>query len=463
MPERLFCTVITKSYLAYARTLAETLNEHHPESKLYVLIVDLIDDYFQPEAESFEVIRLEELPDQKTIEQMCFYYTPMELCCALRGALHEYIIERTSADSWIFLDCDILVCSSLEPLFEALSETSILLTPHCSVPLPIEDAEQELSILTHGLVNAGFLGLRRTEQTRKFLAWWKERLIYYSFVDPPLGDPRGLSGDQLWLNFVLLYFLDFKFVRHPGANIGHWNFYERKFDYDSLGRVVVNQHPVLFLHFSGWDINNPEYVSKHSPLYPEKATSSWTELAKLYREKLLKNGYEETQQFPYTFATFSDRTPITQAIRRGYYDELKQGIAVTGSPFDQPEYFLSKRYSLNSTHFLQEEVRIAYEQVIQLQQENHQIYLALEQTQTTLHQQQTTLEQKEVALQQLHATLAQTQAVLAEVQQNAEIERIQSQQIIEAMENSIFWKMRNVWWKIKRKLSQAEVKSLEKE
>ncbi|GAP96400.1 hypothetical protein [Leptolyngbya sp. NIES-2104] len=449
MPERIFCTIVTKNYLAYARTLAETLKEHHSESKLFVLLADRIEDYFEPELELFEVIRLEELPDQKAIEQMCFYYTPLELCCALRGLLHEYIIEHTTAENWVFLDCDIMVCHSLETLFETLSETSILLTPHSSVPLDVKDVDHELSILMHGLSNAGFLGLRRTEQTREFLNWWKDRLTYYSFLDSAIGDPRGLSLDQRWLNLVLLYFPDFKFVKHPGANIGHWNFYERKFERNAAGEIVVNQHPVLFLHFSGWDINNPEYVSKHSPLYREKDQSPWTELAKLYREKLLKNGYEETRQFPYTFATFSDRTPITQAMRRGYYEELKQGTAVAGSPFEQPEYFHSRKYSIHSTQFLQEEVQTAYQHLIHLQQDYHQLSLAFEQTQTTLEQ--------------TKVKLKDTQTVLLETQQNADTEQIRLRQIIEEMEKSIFWKMRTAWWKIKRRFGQADMNVLRKE
>ncbi|MBE9013361.1 hypothetical protein IQ250_24520, partial [Pseudanabaenaceae cyanobacterium LEGE 13415] len=455
-PERIFCTVVTKNYVADARTLAETLKEHHPESQLYVLFVDRIEGCFQPETEPFKVIRLEDLPDQQTIEQMCFYYTPLELCCALRGVLHEYMLEHTTAESWIFLDCDIMVCSSLEVLFEELAETSILFTPHSTVPVSIEHAEHEMNFLRHGLSNAGFLGLRRTPHCLNFIAWWKQRLTNYCFLDYAVGNPRGLGLDQLWLNLALLYFPDYKFVKHPGANIGHWNFHERKFEFDENGAIVVNGQPVLFLHFSGWDINQPEYISKYSPIHKEKITSPWVEFAKLYREKLLKNGYEETRQFPYTFATFRDRTPITQAMRRGYYDELKQGIAVTGSPFGQPEYFRSKKYSLNPTDALQEEIRIAYEQVIQLQQERHQLYVTLEQTQTVLQHQQTALEQQEAAL-------AQTQTVLAEVQQRADVEQLRSRQTIEAMENSIFWKMRNAWWKIKRKFGQAEVKSLEKE
>jgi hypothetical protein len=439
MIERVVGTVITKNYLAYARTLAETLIEHNPEAKLYVLLADRLENYFQPENEPFELIHLEDLPDQEAIKQMCFYYTPLELCCALRGLLHEYIIEHTSAESWIFLDCDIMVCGSLEGIFDELSETSILFTPHCSVPLPLESAEHEMSVLMHGLSNAGFLGLRRTEQTRQFLNWWKGRLQYYCFLDSAIGDPRGLSVDQLWLNLALLYFPDFKFLKHPGANIGHWNFYERKFEIDSQGNIVVNQQPLLFLHFSGWDINNPDVVSRHSPLYQERVDSPWTKLAERYRERLLQNGYEVTKQFPYAFSTFSDRTSITQAMRRGYYSELKQGIEIS-APFENSEYFQSKRYTLDSTHFLREELHGVYQQLVELQQQNHQTHVTLQQTQ--------------IALQQ-------TEAEFTQFRHQAEAEIAQSHQTISEMENSIFWKARNAWWKIKQRFGQPEVKLLE--
>jgi hypothetical protein len=441
MVERIACTIITKNYLAYARTLAKSLIEHNPEAKLYVLLADKLEDYFKPEDEPFELIRLEELPEQEAIAQMCFYYTPLELCCALRGLLHDYIIQNTDAESWIFLDCDIMICSSLEEIFQALSNTSILFTPHCSVPRSIKNAEQEMSILMHGLNNAGFLGLRRTEQTYQFLDWWKERLRYYCFLDSAIGDPRGLSVDQLWLNLALLYFPDFKFFNHPGANIGHWNFYERDFEINTDGNITVNGQSVLFLHFSGWDINHPELVSRHSALYQEKIDSPWIKFAVLYRDKLLQNDYEEVRQFPYSFSTFNDAIPITQPMRRGYYDELKQGTAVT-SPFSNSEYFTSKRFSLDSTHFLREELHQIYHQLAELQQQNHQTYL----------------------------TLQQTQIDFAEHQQKAEAEITRSHQTIEKMEstivemeNSIFWKLRNKWWKIKQRLGQPEVKLLKKE
>lgn len=446
MPERIVCTVVTKSYLTYARTLAETLIEHNPEAKLYVLLADRAEDYFQPETEPFELIYLEDLPEQDAIAQMSFYYTPLEFCCALRGLLHEYILEHTTAESWLFIDCDILICDSLEPIFQELSETSLIFSPHCSRPVPLEQAEHEINFLVHGINNGGFMGLRRTEQTRQFIQWWKGRLIHYCFLDCAIGDPRGLAADQLWLNLAVLYFSDFKFLKHPGTNIGHWNFYEKTFERDMQGNVLVNGQPLLFLHFSGWDIDRPHFVSKNTSLYPEEITSPWAELADIYRDKLLKNSYEKTRQFPYTFSKFNDGTPITQAVRRGYYDELKQGIAIS-APFENSEYFQAKRYTLDSTHFLREELYGVYQQLVELQQQNHQTHLTLQQTQLSLQQTQSSLEQ--------------TVDEFTQFRQQADAEIARSHQTISEMENSIFWKARNVWWKIKQRLGQPEVKLLE--
>ena len=43
MSKNAVCTVITKSYLPYARTLASSLAEHNPDVDLYVLLADKVD------------------------------------------------------------------------------------------------------------------------------------------------------------------------------------------------------------------------------------------------------------------------------------------------------------------------------------------------------------------------------------------------------------------------------------
>ena len=63
MSKNAVCTVITKSYLPYARTLASSLAEHNPDVDLYVLLADKVDGYFDPSLESLKFIYLEDLSE----------------------------------------------------------------------------------------------------------------------------------------------------------------------------------------------------------------------------------------------------------------------------------------------------------------------------------------------------------------------------------------------------------------
>jgi lipopolysaccharide biosynthesis glycosyltransferase len=54
---------------------------------------------------------------------MSFYYSPFELCCELRGFLHDYILNHTEVQSWIFLDSDILVLRNFDEIFQQIANT----------------------------------------------------------------------------------------------------------------------------------------------------------------------------------------------------------------------------------------------------------------------------------------------------------------------------------------------------
>jgi hypothetical protein len=270
----IFCTVITKRYLAQARVLTQSLQEHHPGAMVYVLLADRIDGYFDPAAEPFELITLADLPHPPLVEQMCFYYNAMELCCALRPWLHAYLHEHTNHAAWLFLDADILVCASLEPLWRQLETASILLSPHSLAPVAPNQVETlELNVLRLGIYNGGCLGLRRaaatdpTTSAHAFIQWWQQRLTNYCFDDWALQDVRGLAWDQKWLNLVPLYFEDVAILRHGGANVGHWNLIERGALVATGDGWTLGDEPLLFFHFSGWDWQDPRQVSRHNPLY----------------------------------------------------------------------------------------------------------------------------------------------------------------------------------------------------
>src|SRR4051812_9000390 len=47
------CTIIAKNYLAAARVLAQSFHEQHPSARCHVLVIDEIEDYFDPAQEPF--------------------------------------------------------------------------------------------------------------------------------------------------------------------------------------------------------------------------------------------------------------------------------------------------------------------------------------------------------------------------------------------------------------------------
>jgi hypothetical protein len=343
MREQAVCTIITKSYLAFARALAHTLREHNPGIKLYVLLADKLDGSFDPTEEPFTTILLEELPEQYLVRKMCFYYTPFELCCALRGILHEYMYQKNIARSWLFLDSDISIYSSLQGIFNQLEKTSILLNPHLLNPVNQPYVyDIEVSVLVSGIYNAGFLGLKRSEETRKFIDWFKQRLIYYGF------NRRGkekvfklLFVDQLWLNFVPHFFNEVSFLVHPGANVGYWNLISRKITKKNDTYLVDNE-PLIFLHFSGWNISNPAQISIYFPLINN--INYWKELGENYKALLLKYGYQECKNYPYAFSLFSNGQKIASEMRDLYYEKLRRNEAGEVDAFSEKNYLNLQRF-----------------------------------------------------------------------------------------------------------------------
>ncbi|NDJ16283.1 glycosyl transferase, group 1 [Myxacorys almedinensis] len=462
MAKRVVCTVITKSFLAHARTLAESLTEHNPDVELYVLLADRIDNYFDPSLEPFHLIQLEDLPEFDVVSQMCFYYTPFELCCALRGYLHEYIFRHTSAESWIFLDADIMIFHSLDKIFEQVEEASIVLTPHLqSLSMPVIEADLEIAILNAGLYNAGFVGLKRTAEALKFITWFKERLQDYCFNDVAVENTRGLFVDQRWLNLAPLYFKDVALLLDAGANLGHWNLFDRTLKLTQDHRITVNQQPLFFVHFSGWDIANPDRISKYSVRYDNADILVWKHISIPYRERLLKNGYETTIQYPCAFDSFETGEPISRTMRRLYYDNVTKGMVQPESPFADPAYFHEQPYiPSESKVLLREKVVRSQEYINELNEElsstqasfaETQAELALvkgvlPQTQVELLQAQTELTHLETRLVQTQAKLTQTQSELAQ----AQIELEQFQTMLEEIKQSKLWAIREIWNRFKQ-------------
>lgn len=319
------CTVVTKSYLPRAPTLAQSVKRYHPEMKILVLLVGPGEAGYDPGTEPFQAISLEDLPDQPTIWRMAFYYNTLELCCAVRPFLQEYMLNQLKAEQWLFLDPDIYILGSLEPVFTALEKCAILLTPHQFTPCPPEQAAiWEISTMFNaGIFNGGFLGLRDSIPARAFINWHKSRLTWFCFMRPPLQ-----FVDQKWLDLVPIYFRQVAILRHPGINAAYWNLHGRRLHLRAEGWRVDNA-PLLLLHYSGWDPNIPDVVTKHRP---RLRITGWKEMTAACGEELLANGHQSPTEGEYLVSEYADGAPIAPEQRRAYYQFLRKGGQLEGSP-----------------------------------------------------------------------------------------------------------------------------------
>jgi hypothetical protein len=91
----------------------------YDDATIYVLCLDDPSPYFDPTNEPFHVLSLGDVLPAEDRARL-FYYTAFELSCAVRAYLHKYVLEQTDHEEWAFLDSDISVQASLDPLFAEL-------------------------------------------------------------------------------------------------------------------------------------------------------------------------------------------------------------------------------------------------------------------------------------------------------------------------------------------------------
>jgi glycosyltransferase involved in cell wall biosynthesis len=294
---------------------------------MIVLVIDDSEGYIDADKEPFELVKLEDLPLANRIE-LCFKYSVLELATAVKPLLLQYILDQPGITRVIYLDPDILVFKPLSPLYGLLSEHAILVIPHITEPIDLEDkhAPTELTFLQCGAYNLGFIGLADRSATRAMLTWWQARCEAY-------GVNRlreGLFVDQKWMDLVPGLFGDVLVVRDPAYNVAYWNLHGRTITLEP--EPTVNGRPLVFFHFSGYDPLVPDVVSKHQTRFRMKDLGVAKTLFSLYRDHLLAEGYREVTRWPYSHSQFDNGLAIAPIVRDLYY-KLGPERGIFGNPF----------------------------------------------------------------------------------------------------------------------------------
>lgn len=326
MPAAAVGTIVAKNFVPFARVLARSFSQFHSDVPFFVAIADEADGTVKPGHEPFETIALTDLgiPD---LGRLCFRYSRQQLSIVVKPYLLRHLLSRGFSAA-LFLDADVLVTDSLDPLFDASADHSIALTPHLLAPLRGDGGcSRELNILLSGIYNGGCLGVSGRDSGCRFLNWWADRLHTHCRHDPM----QGMHYDQRWLDLVPALFDDVFIVRDAGCNVAYWNLPERGLTLTN-GRFEVVDGPCRFFHFSGFEPDRPMTVTRYSSRLAMENIGQAAALFARYVDLLRADGYFEWSRSPYAFGSFDNGVAIPDIARRLYQD-MGDTVHQFGNPF----------------------------------------------------------------------------------------------------------------------------------
>lgn len=326
MTQPTICTIIAKNYLASARCLTGSFLEQHPDGRVFVLLIDEPDGYFDPAQEDFTAVSAKEI-GIKNYGLMVHRYSVLELSTAVKPFFLEYLFRQYACRQLCYFDPDIYFYQPITEIWDLLNSYSIVLTPHLLDFLDEKFAPDELSIMQSGCYNLGFIGLSETPDLYRFLRWWQQKLDKHCIVD----FDQGLFVDQRWIDLVPGFFSDVCIHRDPGCNVAYWNLNHRHIRREN-GLYLVNGAPLKFFHFSGFSPVAPNILSKYQNRFTFDDLPHLKPLFEDYRECLQAQGYAESQRWPYTYNYYPNLNIRVPKAARGLWREWEKSHPLAEMP-----------------------------------------------------------------------------------------------------------------------------------
>jgi len=296
MPRTAVFTIVSNNYLAYARTLTESLGKRNPSFERFICLVDVAEDGLAAE-DGVRIVEASAI-GVPHFSDMAFRYDVMEFNTAIKPFMFRWLLEQQGFDRAIYLDPDIFVYRPLAEV-EALLDggASAVLTPHIMRPLEDGGKPDDHDILQSGVYNLGFAAMTRAPEALDFLAWWGRRLQFQCYSDVA----SNLFTDQRWCDFAPSFMEKLAILRHPGYNVAYWNLAHRRIGIGTDGTATSNGEPLVFFHFSGLRHEEPRLVSKHQQRLKWADLGDAQALFSAYRQALLDNGWADTRSRPYAY------------------------------------------------------------------------------------------------------------------------------------------------------------------
>ncbi|WP_207511699.1 hypothetical protein [Longitalea luteola] len=288
-----FFTICSNNYLAQALLLGNSLKTHYPEHQFLIFLVDVKDKKVDYDAMPFEVLPLNLL--EPGLHTLVHKYNIIELNTCVKPRVIEYLFMERGFCKAVYFDPDIKVYGRLNEMEIALESNNIVLTPHIYTPIPLDGKQPgENNFLNYGIYNLGFIAVVKTDETLRFLNWWKERTYEqgYSRVD------EGIFVDQLYINLVPIFFDKVYVLQHRGYNMAPWNLHERYLQQKGNKHIVNDKDELRFFHFSSFRLHSNELPLHYYNRFQLKDRPDLHSLYKEYDKELEEAGYQFFSKIP---------------------------------------------------------------------------------------------------------------------------------------------------------------------
>ena len=312
-------TVVARNYLAFARTLMDSVAVREPAIDRFVFVVDAGEEI--PEIAGVRILTSPDVFDYEFYAGLAYSSDVTELSTAVKPFVLRHLLELGYERAYYF-DPDIELYAGLDPVTAPLDEADIVLTPHTTEPIPLDGLlPNEITLLRAGAYNLGFIGVAARPQGRAMLDWWAERLERYCVNDVA----SGLFTDQKWVDLVPGMFRRTAIVYDRGCNVAYWNLHARRIDPEDPYRLVSGE-PLIFFHYSGFDARTPKRLSKHQTRIAVEDEPGIAKLLDSYAKRVKANGFAEASSTPYGYGRFSNGVPLDSYSRSALRAARLSGI-----------------------------------------------------------------------------------------------------------------------------------------
>lgn len=327
-------TSICANYVHKARTLAQSVKQNIPDAKMILCLVEreippaIYGPYFD------DVILAKDVWPGN-FDRFIFKHSIVEASTAVKGHFFRYLMDRYQDENkFIYLDPDIYVYSDFKELREQLENSPIVLCPHLLKPGNID---MELSSTAHGVYNLGFLGISRSEEGRKCIDWWADRLYLFCYDNIQ----KGIFTDQKWFDLVPCFF-DAEVFKHHGYDFAPWSLLNCNIE-KKESAYYIEGDPLRFIHFSGLGYSAEKCMKDWLP----EGEHPFKELYAQYKLIHDANDSDSISKTPWSYARYRSGELIDDEIRIGYrsnYDVM----FMEEDPFAKSNSFYKNRLRNNA-------------------------------------------------------------------------------------------------------------------